>query len=359
MDRDDPSFPQRLRDLPLRDYRPRSTLRLPTQRVERAAFPVVDAHNHLGRWLSEGWSAPDVGALVGLMDACGVRSIVNLDGRAGELEANLARYDRAHPGRFVTFCQVDWDEPARGGAFASRMAAQLREAVHRGGRGMKVWKILGLQVRDDAGALVMPDDERLDPLWLAAAEAAVPVLIHVGDPVAFFQPLDETNERLEELAEHPDWWFGDRSRFPAFQTIVDALESLVARHPGTTFIGAHVGGYAEDLAWVARMLDAYPNFHVDIAARIAELGRQPRAARRLFERHPDRILFGTDASPPDRETYITHFRFLETDDEHFAYASDDVPPQGRWTISGLDLPDAVLRKVYAENALRLVPGLGR
>lgn len=359
MDHHDPPFPQRLRELPLRDYRPHSTLRLPEHPVERPRFPAVDAHNHLGRWLTDGWSAPDVGRLLELMDACGVRSIVNLDGRLGELDANLDRYDRAHPGRFSTFCQVDWEEPGRGGAFGDRMASQLREAADRGARGMKVWKILGLHVRDEAGSLVMPDDQRLDPLWAAAADASIPVLIHVGDPVAFFEPLDETNERLEELAEHPDWWFGDRDRFPAFGAIMSSLESLVARHPATTFIGAHVGGYPEDLAWVARMLEAHPNFHVDIAARIAELGRQPRAARRLFDRHPDRILFGTDAFPPDRETYITHFRFLETADEQFAYASEDVPPQGRWAISGLELPDDTLRMVYAENALRLVPGLGR
>ena len=292
-----------------------------------------------------------------LMDTCGVRAIVNLDGRPGQLEANLDRYDRAHPSRFATFCQVDWDEPRLGGAFGERMAAGLRKAVDRGARGMKVWKILGLHVRDDSGSLVMPDDERLDILWAAAADAGVPVLIHAGDPVAFFQPMDETNERLDELVEHPGWWFGDRTRFPTFDRIIAAFEALVARHPNTTFIGAHVGCYAEDLAWVGRMLDAYPNFHVDIAARIAELGRQPRAARRLIEGHPDRILFGTDNFPPNRETYITHFRFLETADESFPYSPDEVPPQGRWAISGLNLPDDVLRQVYGENALRLVPGL--
>jgi predicted TIM-barrel fold metal-dependent hydrolase len=352
-----PLIPAPLRDLRLRDYRPRSSLHVAQHRVARARFPVVDAHNHLGRWLTQDWGAPDVGALLALMDELNLRAIVNLDGRPGELDANLARYDRAVPGRFATFAQVDWDEPARGGDFGARMAATLRQAVAAGAHGMKVWKILGLHVRDDAGELVMPDDDRLDPLWAAAAGAAVPVLIHVGDPVAFFDPLDAENERLEELIEHPDWWFGDRGRFPPFLAIVDALERLVARHPSTTFIGAHVGCYPEDLAWVGRMFATYPNFHADIAARIAELGRQPRAARDLIMAHPDRILFGTDESPPNRETYITHFRFLETVDESFPYAVDPVPPQGRWAISGLGLPDDILRKVYGENALRLVPGL--
>ncbi|MEO8477789.1 MAG: amidohydrolase family protein [Actinomycetota bacterium] len=349
----------RLRDLRLHDYRPRTMLRTGGRDPSPPRFPAIDAHNHLGRWLRGDWTTPDVGELLEIMDAANVRAIVNLDGQRDELEDDLDRYDRAHPGRFVTFCQVDWDEPSRGGDFGGRMAAQLREAVARGARGMKVWKILGTTVRDDSGELVLPDDERLDPLWSAVADEGVPVTIHVADPVAFFEPLDETNERLEELLENPGWWFGDRTRFPAFDEIVGALERVVVRHPSTAFIGAHVGCSAEDLAWVGRMLGTYPNFHADIAARIAELGRQPRAARALIEAFPDRILFGTDEFPPSRETYIRHARFLESADEHFLYSPDDVPPQGRWAISGLDLPDEVLRQVYAGNAERLIPGLAR
>jgi len=346
-----------LRDLKLRDYRPRSRLKIAEHDVPRARHPVVDAHNHLGRWLTEGWSAPDVAELLDVMDACNVRTIVNLDGMwADELEANLDRYDRAHPGRFVTFCQLDWATTSEAG-FGERLAAQLLRCAQQGARGVKVWKQLGLRIRDDRGELLMPDDGRLDPVWAAAAEARVPITIHVADPVAFFDPLDEQNERVEELLQNPDWWFGDRERFPPFERIIESLESLVARHPETTFIGAHVACYSEDLAWVSRMLDAYPNLHADIAARIAELGRQPRATRALFERHPSRIVFGTDLFPPDREIYAIHFRFLETDDEYFAYDPEDPPPQGRWAISGLGLSDEILGAVYAENARRLIPSL--
>ncbi|HLB62185.1 MAG TPA: amidohydrolase family protein [Actinomycetota bacterium] len=347
-----------LRELRLGDYRPAPSLRLEAHEVPRARFPVVDAHNHLGRWPEpgRGWAAPDVPALLDLMDACNLRAVVNLDGLWGdELEANLDRYDRAHPGRFATFCHPDWSvlgDPGSG----ERLAAQLERAAEAGAKGLKVWKDLGLRLRDERGELLMPDDERLADLWEAAADLRLPVLIHVGDPVAFFGPLDATNERLEELLAHPDWWFGDRERFPAFERIIDALESLVARHHRTTFVGAHVGCYAEDLAWVSGMLEAYPNFHVDIAARIAELGRQPRAARRLFLEHPDRIVFGMDLTP-DIAEYAIHFRYLETDDEHFAYSTEEVPPQGRWAISGLGLPDDELRNVYADNALRLIPRL--
>ncbi|MGH2631754.1 MAG: amidohydrolase family protein [Actinomycetota bacterium] len=348
-----------LRDLPLRAFRPRSSLRFPVHHVPRARFPVVDAHNHLGRWLrADGsWSAPDVEELLQVMDACNVATIVNLDGMWGdELRANLGRYDHAHPGRFATFCQLDWRVTAEAG-FGERLAAQLERCVREGARGLKVWKQLGLRIRDERGDLLLPDDPRLDAVWEAAATLGIPVTIHVADPVAFFEPLDETNERLEELLANPDWYFGDRAVFPPFDRIIRSFETLVANHPSTIFIGAHVACFAEDLAWVSRMLGTYPNLYADIAARLPELGRQPRAARRLFLEHPNQILFGTDLFPPAREIYEIHFRFLETDDEHFAYSVDDPPPEGRWAISGLDLPDEVLRTVSAENARRLIAGL--
>ncbi len=292
------------------------------------------------------------------MDRANIAAIVNLDGMWGaELEANLNRYDRAHPGRFATFAQLDWRELDRGAGFGERLAALVADSADRGAKGLKVWKNLGLHLRDPKGRLLMPGDRRLDPVWAACGEARIPVTIHTADPVAFFDPLDERNERLEELIEHPDWWFGDRTRFPAFGRLLRSLESLVARHPRTTFIGAHVAGFAEDAASISRMLDAYPNLHADIAARIAELGRRPRAARALIERHPGRILFGTDDFPPSVRNYAIYFRFLETADESFPYSGDAVPGQGRWDISGLDLPEPVLHKVYRENAVRLIPGL--
>jgi alpha-galactosidase len=348
----------RLRNLPLYRWQPRPRLRVAEHRVERARFPAIDAHNHIGRWLTGGeWTVDDVGALVAAMDRVNVRAVVNLDGRWGdELEANLDRYDRAYPGRFATFCHVDWDELATPG-FGERLATQLSAGVRAGARGLKVWKDLGLQHRDDRGDLVLLDDERLTPLWATAGELGVPVAVHTADPVAFFDPVDERNERLEQLLAHPEWSFADPA-FPRFERLVGDLEAAVAAHPGTAFIGVHVGCYAENLDWVGRMLTRYPNFRVDISARIAELGRQPRAARQLIMRHPDRVLFGTDAFPPSPAAYAVHFRFLETADEHFPHWIDgEAPLMGRWHISGLDLPDDVLAKVYAGNAERLIPAL--
>jgi predicted TIM-barrel fold metal-dependent hydrolase len=352
-------------DLPLRDWRPEPKLVVPEHPVTRARFPAVDAHNHLGRWLSpwvglgaDAWVAPDVDALLELMDEVNLRAVVNLDGLWGnELEANLDRYDRAHPGRFATFCHVDWDAAVASGDVGAAAAASLRESVAVGATGIKVWKDLGLHVRDERGELILPDDPRLAPLWEACADEGVPVFIHTADPVAFFDTVDERNERYEQLLAHPEWSFADAERFPRFERLIDAFEGLVAANPSTTFVGLHVGGYSENLAWVGRMLDTYPNLNVDIAARVAELGRQPRATRELIVSHPDRVLFGIDEFPPARENYAIYLRFLETEDEHFPHANEEVPLMGRWAISGLGLPDDVLRKVYAENALRIVTDL--
>jgi predicted TIM-barrel fold metal-dependent hydrolase len=342
------------RVLPLAGFEPRSRVVVPETPVDRPRFPAVDAHNHLGRWLTGDWCVPDVGALLELMDEAGVEAVVNLDGRFGdELEANLDRYDRSHPGRFVTFCHVDF-ELAREPGFEARLVAALRDGHARGARGLKVWKDLGLGFRDPAGELLLPDDPRLGALFHEAGELGLPVLIHTADPVAFFDPVDHRNERLEELGVHPEWSFAGPA-FPSFDRLMEALEALVAAHPGTSFIAAHAGCHAEDLSHVGRLLATYPNLTIDFSARIAELGRQPRAAAALFRAHPTRILFGTDRFPPDLATYRRYYRFLETADEHFGYdTGDGVPSQGRWAISALDLGDDVLRAIYRDTPRRVL-----
>ena len=286
-------------------------------------------------------------------------STIDVEQRAG-LAERIARYGRQHPSRFVHFTGLAYDAWAERPDFGEMEAQRLEEAAGMGARGIKVWKPLGLRARDPQGHVVAVDDERLDPFWAMAARLDLPVVVHVADPIAFFDPLDERNERWEELDEHPDWHFwppmseaGDEAGFAAFDEILAAFDRVIGRHPETTFIGAHVGCASEDLALVSSMLDRHPNYHVDISARMAELGRQPYTARAFFLRHADRILFGTDLGY-DPEMYRLHYRFLETMDESFDYSTEEVPPQGRWQICGLGLPDDVLRKVYADNARRLI-----
>ena len=248
--------------------------------------------------------------------------------------------------------------------YSAIQARAIEQAHAAGAKGLKILKTLGLYLREKitSGKLVRIDDPRFDPMWDACGQFNMPVAIHVSDPLAFFTPTDRYNERYEELSNHPDWSFygGD---FPSNAELLEARNRVMARHPRTQFLVLHCGNFAEDLENVSQNLDRFPNMTVDIAARIGELGRQPRAARRFFERYQDRILFGTDAVPngndvPQQvfvdELYQTYYRFLETDDEYFDYAPARIPPQGRWRIYGIDLPDEILRKVYRENAARLL-----
>ncbi len=339
----------------LHEYRPRSQLTVPSTEVPKPRFPVIDAHNHLAEPFGGGWDKRQTSELLDVLDEAGVAVYVDLDGGWGEaiLNAHLAQFKEHAPERFLVFGGVDWNAwSEKGNSFGEWAAQTLRAQVRRGAEGLKIWKSLGLSVRDHRGDRVPVDDQRLDAIWSTAAELDIPVLIHVADPVAFFTPLDARNERWEELHAHPDWHFPNPP-YPSFRAIIDQFEHLVARHPQTTFIGAHVGCHAENLGWVAKMLDRYTNFYIDFSARISELGRQPYTARRFFLKYAGRILFGTDAGP-SLATYRIYYRFLETDDEYFNYGPGQTPRQGRWRIYGLHLPDDVLVKIYQQNARQIL-----
>ena len=229
---------------------------------------------------------------------------------------------------------------------------------------MKIAKTLGLYLREQGkeGPLVKIDDRRFDPMWDAAGRLKFPVFIHISDPDAFFTPIDRSNERWEELANHPDWSFYGKD-FPPKRELLEARNRVIERHSSTTFVGLHVANHPENLNEVSSWLKKYPNLHCEIGARIGELGRQPRRARRFFDEFPERIMFGTDATPngssvPQQdlrpEMFQCYFRFLETEDEYFDYAPSAVPPQGRWKIYGIGLPDDILKNVYHNNAARLL-----
>jgi len=335
----------------IEDYQPRSELIVPEHHVPRARFPVIDAHNHMDAEGSEGHT-PDLPAMLRELDFANVSTVVNLSGETGDtLKHNLETLDQAHPGRFVTFCSVDFSGVGEPG-WSAKTTRQLEADVRAGARGLKIYKRLGLRHRDSAGHLIMPDDERLGDVWEAAGELGIPVTIHVADPVAFFRPLDRFNERWDELHTVPSWLFYG-PEFPSFDELIESLYRLIEAHPRTNFITAHVGCYPENLSFVSHMMDTYANLYTDISARIAELGRAPYSAREWFIRHTDRILFGTDVTPR-MATYQTYFRFLETADEYFKYSDSPMPGQGRWNIYGVDLPDDVLESVYNGNATRLL-----
>jgi predicted TIM-barrel fold metal-dependent hydrolase len=346
-------------------------LRVHETQVDRSQFPLIDIHTHISvsAKAENGVSlVPErqyLGApqdLLAVMDRKNIKAMVNLTGGYDKgLSDTVTKYDRAFPGRFYTFTEPSYSrfkEPD----YPALQARAIEQAHRDGARGLKILKTLGLYLRENitSGTLVKIDDPRFDPMWDVCGQLNMPVAIHISDPVAFFTPTDRFNERYEELNNHPDWSFYDHD-FPSNAELIAARNRMIARHPKTHFIVLHVGNYSENLQNVAENLDRFPNMTVDIAARIGELGRQPRTARKFFDRYQDRILFGTDATPHGDEfpqqvfndkLYEIYYRFLETDDEYFDYAPAKVPPQGRWRIYGIHLPETILRKVYYENAAR-------
>jgi hypothetical protein len=338
---------------------------------QKAAFPVIDAHNHL--W--GGWDKVD--AVVRVMDACGVALYADLTANlnirfagggyqfeSGDLTDFTRHCQERHPGRFFCFTTAGFSSPVDrplftdADAFVRHNVQMLRDHVARGARGLKILKDLGLKYRDGEGNLVRLDDPRLGPIWEACAELGVPVLMHQSDPVGFFEPVTPDNEHYDTLIKYPDWSFAD-PKFPRKSELLERRDRLIRRHPRTTFLLPHGGNWPENLAYVSRLLEENANVFIDFSARLDEFGRQPYRAREFFIRHQDRIFFGSDM-PASEAMYRCYFRFLETFDEHFACPDyDGTFNRLRWHIHGIGLPRAVLAKIYYKNALKLIPGLRR
>jgi len=333
-------------ELKLMDWHPKSQLVVRETKILKPKFPVIDIHNHLGhldnadKYLEE-------------MDKAGVWKCVSLDGKSADdfYKKHLIESHRVSEERFLVFFRPDWSKIDEQD-FGMQEARRLEEAVRLGARGVKIAKDLGLMVKDKSGKLIPVDDPRIDPIWEKCGELGIPVVIHVTDPKAFFEPTDQFNERYEKLIVHPDYsFYGDQ--YPTKEEVLDQRNRVIAKHKNTIFIGAHMGCLPEDLGRVAMWLDEYPNFYVETSARIGELGRQPYTARRFMINYQDRILFGTDAYP-DAETYRLHYRFLETDDEYIDRSAGSKTHHERWMMYGLYLPDNVLEKIYNKNAIRIL-----
>lgn len=349
--------------LALKDFEPKSMLHVPETKVERARFPVIDFHTHLSEVDQKVQHHTTPAEALAVMNRKNVRMMVNLTGGFGSLlEETLNHWYKPYPDRFLVFTEP-WFQKITDPNYPKFQADQIELASRAGAKGLKVLKTLGLYLREHvtSGKLIKVDDRRFDLMWEAAGARRMPVAIHTSDPEAFFLPIDRFNERFEELNAHPDWSFHGKD-FPSDRELQEARNRVLQRHPRTIFVGLHVAN-AENLGYVSELLDRYSNFYVEIGARIGELGRQPRTTRKFFDKYQDRILFGTDAVPGGTETpqqifvdalYDIYYRFLETEDEYFDYAPSRVPPQGRWRIYGLGLPESILRKVYYLNAARLL-----
>lgn len=339
----------------------------------RAEHRIIDLHQHLD------YKPELLARAIRVMDAAGVGIGIDLtpgtvrsgpNGSPSEFEQHKHLEDTLYPGRWVQYMNLDyanWDQAD----FAQQAVKQVEEGHRLGAAGFKEWKRLGLYLHDGKGRLLKVDDPKLDPMWERLGELQMPVSIHIGDPKAFFEPYNDKNERWKELKDHPNWWFGDTNKFPTFHGLLEAMNRVIGRHPHTTFVCVHFGNNAEELDWIDRSLAQHPNMMVDLAARIPEIGRHdPEAVRKLFIKYQDRIFFATDFQsleqkmilgssgnepPPtvaDAEVFFAkEWRWLETADKNWAHMT---PIQGDWTISSIHLPAPVLRKIYFDNARKLL-----
>jgi hypothetical protein len=337
----------------------------------RAEHRIIDLHQHLNG------TTQHLSRAVRVLDRVGIGVAVNLSGGTVTKGTNaMSSFERVKrmadalaPGRIVHYMNLDyagWDAAD----FSARAVAQIEEGHRLGAAGLKEFKRLGLNLKDGSGKLIRIDDPKLDAVWQRCGELNMPISIHVADPKAFWEPYDEKNERWKELRDHKNWWFGDSNKYPARMELLEALNRVIARHPKTTFVALHFANNAEDLEWVDASLSKYPNMMADLAARIPEVGRHdPAKVRALFTKHQDRILFATDFQVYDRlilgssgneppptdddaaEFFAKCWRWLETNDKNFPHMT---PIQGDWTISGIGLPAEVLRKIYFDNARKLL-----
>ncbi len=331
----------------IEEYEPKSTLVVPAHPIKHAKYPFIDVHNHQSLTMSQS----EVDRLKGEMDALNMRVMVNLSGSTGDrLGQGLASLKRPYPTRFVLFANLDFSE-VDAPDYGVKAAAQLARDIARGAQGLKIFKNLGLTLKDRQGRRISTDDPRFDPIWEKCADLGVPVLIHTGEPGSFFQPMDRSNERWLELKQIPDR-ARPPDRYPPWETVMSEQHNLFRKHPRTKFIAAHLGWLGGDLGRLGRMLDSMPNVYTEIGAVLAELGRQPRFAREWFIKYQDRVLFGKDTYAP--EEYWVYFRVLETADEYFDYYRRR---HAFWKMYGLDLPDEVIKKLYYKNALSIIPGI--
>ena len=329
-------------------YNPPSTLVVPKHPISKAKFPFIDVHNHQFQM-----GSMDLNTLTTEMDKMNMKVMVNLSGGNGaQLKQMIDNAKTNKPGRFIVFANIDFKGVGEAG-WGEKAAKQLEDDVKNGANGLKIYKSLGFSVKDINGNRVTVDDERLDPIWKKAGELKIPVLIHTADPKSFWDPLDNSNERWLELIINPNRKRGADNPVP-WETLIEEQHRMFRKHKNTTFIAAHFGWYPNDLQKLSTLLDELPNVVVEFGAVIAELGRQPKMAKAFFTKYQDRILFGKDSWVPSE--YATYFRVLETEDEYFPYHKKY---HAFWAMYGMGLPDAILKKVYYKNALRIIPNIDK
>ena len=343
----------------IEEYSPISSLVVSENPLNKAKFPFVDVHSH--QW---NMSVKDLSNLVDEMDSLNMKFMINLSGSGFatflgkqhlmdlNLTKSLENIKENYPKRFGVFVNLKFDN-IDDENFSETTAKILNDAVNQGAIGLKIYKNLGLDIKDSNFKRIKVDDKRLSIIWETCADLNIPILIHSGEPSPFFDPIDKHNERFLHARQKPKS-FRSPDKYPSFKTVMDEQYRMFKSNPRTTFINAHMGWMANDLDKLGKHLDSLPNVYTEFGAVIGELGRQPRSARKFFIDYQDRILFGKDIYK--KSEFDVYFRVLETDDEYFDYYRKR---HGLWKMYGLNLPDDVLKKIYYKNALKLFPSIDK
>jgi predicted TIM-barrel fold metal-dependent hydrolase len=327
----------------LKDFRPRSIYQVPVTMVAKARFPVIDMHTHNYAKTDE-----QLAEWVRTMDALGIKKAVILSGAYGkEFDAILARYQK-YPGRFSVWCGIDttgYDQPGYGPAAVAELERCYKAGA--GGVGELGDKGKGLFYSKPPAWGMHLDDPRLDSLLERCGQLGMPINIHVADPMWMYEPMDRYNDGLMNAYT---WRLDNQTNILSHAELLGTLERAVKKHPRTLFVACHFANCSYDLAKLGALLDRYPNLYADISARYAETAAIPRAARKFYQKYQDRLVYGTDMGRA-REMYLTTFRILETEDEHFY---DWEQFSYHWPLSGFGLSDSILKQVYSENAEKIL-----
>lgn len=336
-----PELPQ---EIFLSDFKPISALKSEDTRQKKLpSFPVFETHGHLGKFFN---TNPEKTSKD--LDVYNYSKFINLSFSTGSDFVSMKK-DYSSP-KIIHFSTFNWKRLKEDNSF-SLMLQDLENDIKNGSRGIKLWKNFGLLLRKKNGERLKMNDPELSPLFELCEKKGLIISIHTADPPAFFQQADGKNERFEEVVKHPEAAFSGKE-FPKFEEVMKERDELFARHKNLKFISLHFGEYSHNLEKAEKLLLDHPNVFIDTAARIDELGRQPKKARAFFIKWQDRIVFGMDG-PPDEGKLEVYSRFLETEDEYFDYYPPHKPRKGLWKIYGIGLPKEVLKKVYYENAEKI------
>ena len=276
--------------------------------------------------------------------------------------SSLARRDRKHFAWCTSFDLPRFPDPD----YAERVIEGLDDDFANGAVACKIWKNIGMELKDEDEQFVQIDHPIFKPILDHLEREERTLIAHLGEPLACWQPLDPGNPHYGYYSQNPEWHLYGRSDFPTHTEIITARDRILERHPGLKFVGAHLGSLEFDVTELARRFDRYPNFAVDVSARLGDLMCQdPEKVRTFFLEYSDRILFGTDIvmlepfSSLDADTVTRRCEEMrQVYDDYFQYfETDRLTAHAGQSSSGINLPESVLHRFYFENALAFYPGI--